>query len=719
MKSKWLWLLGIIVPLAVIASIWIPPLSHYWVPSPTVTPELLEQLRVQPTVARLSAVEEQNLALPLRMNDAEILDAATRLYAGELILKGYPAIAVAPDFNQRDLDKGLPTWALHFGSLAITEIFVRAYEISRDERWLTAAVQHTTGFIDYERRAWLPRGFLWNDHAIAARISVLTRLWRLYREHPDYDPQIGRHLIEHILRCRELLAKASQFTFNTNHGVMQNVALLQIAAVFPGLPDEARYRQLAIQRLDRQLAFYVSGEGVVLEHSAEYHALGVELLERSIGLLEILDEPVPPHWAERLRKAKTFLDLIRLPDDSLPLFGNTHSTPEFPPSTATNRDAQSLCAARAGSHLYPVAGYAVTWHCGHQSSQSVLALSQFVGHGHKHADELSLLTWTRGSRWLTSVGYWPYGIPGGESAYGWGGSNAPHWSGESTAGEREPKLLFSATADNVTFLDASRRSPEGGRFRRQVLQLGDDWWIIVDFASALAGAEAEVLWTFYPGIAVSNGSETGYRATLGPDAMQIGIAGAGPVDHRLVMAEREPWRGWVVKERMPTPASGILVRFPTDTPLATAFHTSDAGLPGNVGIEWIARRSAEDWELAVIVGETPAGRIKRRPDGHLELSGWNSLGDRQLALTAAPDVSAARAAIGAAYAALGTDYPRYREVSPYRVKVSKILLALFAVQTLLFAVLWFYRRRLGAVLQICAAVAWIGGGLGLYLWYFP
>jgi len=713
------WLLGILIPLVVIASIWFQPLAHYWLSSPVIEQSTLDRLRSDPPDERLREIERQNQALPLRMSDAEILDAAARLLGGELALKGYPPIAVSSSFDKADLHKGLPTWGLYFGSLAATEILTDAYEITRDDKWLTAALRYTAGFIRYERSAWLPEGFLWNDHAIAGRVSVLVKLWRVYRSYPAYAPQTGRLLLEHILRCRGLLAKKSHFTFNTNHGVMQNVALLQIAAAFPGLPDEAEFRKLAIERLDRQFAFYVSDEGVVLEHSAEYHALGVELLDRSIKLLEMLGEPAPPRWIRLHREATAFLDLIRLPDDSLPLFGNTQTTPEFPsPNPEPRLDAGALCGARSGAHLYPVSGYVVTWHCGQQNSQTVLALSQFVGHGHKHADELSLLTWTRGSRWLTSIGYWPYGAPGSESAYAWEGSNAPHWRNESTAGAREPRLLASAAADGITFLDAERKSRDGGKFRRQVLQIGSDWWIVVDFASAPASAEAEALWTLYPGIAVSYREAGAYRATLGADEMRIGIAGADSVRHNIVTAEQAPWRGWVVKDRTPTPANGILVRFPANTFLASVFHAVDTARPGDIRIEWIARNSAEDWELAITSDGMSPVRILRQPDGHLVLSGMENFGGNRLTLIPAPDIQAARAAIHAAYASLQADFPRYREISPYRAKATKLLLALFVIQEMLLLLIGKYWRRRAAIIRTGEALAWIGIGLALHLWYF-
>ncbi len=719
MKARFLRVLGILLPLATIASIWIPPLVHYWVASPGIDQTTLTRLRTVPTNNQLLEIEHQNMALPLRMSDAEILEAANRLRAGYLELKGYPSFAISLSFDKEDLRKGLPTWGLHFGSLAISEILARAYEITHDDKLLSAALQHATGFIEYERTAWLPEGFIWNDHAISGRISTLIKLWRVYRNHPLYDPTTGRKLLEHILRCRNLLAKDSHFTFNTNHGVMQNISLLQIAAAFPRLTEEVRYRNVAIKRLDRQLGFYVNDEGVVLEHSAEYHVLGSELIGIAVRLLQILGETVPPRWNYLHLQSKSFIDMIRLPDDSLPMFGNTNSTPDLPSKNRNvHGDEYSICAARRGTHLYPVAGYAVLWNCGGHSTQSLMALSQFVGHGHKHADELSLLTWTRDSRWLTSVGYWPYGVPGDEQAYGWEGSNAPHWIGEPTIGERDPQLLASATSEGIAFLDAGRNSKDGTEFRRQVFQFDDDWWIVLDFVNGPPEREAEVLWTFYPGANLSHHENESYLASFGEYEMLVNIESPKNINHQILMAERSPWRGWVVKDREPAPAGTILARFTAGAPLVSSFRAANRGKSLSVKMKLTAHNGPADWELAINIADIPQATIKRHPEGYIELKGVGAIGDRRLTLTPAPDIRAERATIRAAYSSLQSEFPRYRDVSHYRVKATKLLLAILAVQEILLVLLWVYRRPLYPMLRLCEITAWIGGSLALHMWYF-
>jgi hypothetical protein len=723
MKNRILRLLGVLVPVAVIISLWIPPLTHYWVSTPLVNRALESRLRNVPADSLLLEIERQSLALQLRITDPEILEAAARLRSGELWLKGYAPIAVSPRFDKEDLRKGLPTWGLHFGSLAAAQIFAQAYELSGDKTWLSAALQYTLSFIEYERGAWLPEGFLWNDHAIAGRISVLVRLWRLYRKQPDYSEDIGRLLIEHVLRCRGFLGKKSHFTFSTNHGVMQNVSLLQIAAAFPGLPEEDRYRELAIQRLDRQFGFYFSDEGVVLEHSAEYHLHGLHLIGMATRLLQIVDQPVPSRWSSLHRRAGAFLDVIQLPDDSLPMFGNTNSNSEFPLKGAgldPRKSEAAKCDDKQGTHVYPVAGYAVIWNCGKHVSQTVMAWSQFVGHGHKHADELSLLTWARGTRWLTSVGYWPYGVTGDKHAYGWEGSNAPHWVGETAVGERSPLLIASGASNGLTFLDARRSAGGGTEFRRQVLQVGEDWLVVLDFLGGPAKAQAEVLWTFFPGITLNPQGGNTYLASAGDSEMLVNIGVGTDANHHTVIAEQSPWRGWVVKDRVPTPAEAILVHFSGTTyPLVSSFHIADKGKADGINVEMVAFRGPEDWELTIDNAGNQKSRITRRPNGQITLTGMDTVGETILTIQVGHDVIAERTAIRAAYSSLEADFPRYREVSFYRYKVTKLLLAVLVLQELLLVLIWMYRRRLLPVFQLSAIVAWSGTGIALQLWYFP
>lgn len=64
---------------------------------------------------------------------------------------------------------------------------LNAYSHSKEGEYLMAARDIIVGFSRYERSRWRGIGFLWNDHAIAARAGVLVRFWTAYRTHSIYD----------------------------------------------------------------------------------------------------------------------------------------------------------------------------------------------------------------------------------------------------------------------------------------------------------------------------------------------------------------------------------------------------------------------------------------------------------------------------------------------------------------------------------------------------
>ena len=103
-------------------------------------------------------------------------------------------------FSVDDIDKGLPAWQLALASFRIPNILLNAYEASGRKEFLIMARDVILAWASYERSAWLPKGLLWNDHAIAARVPVLAKFWRHYRNHPDYDPEAARYILQLVAR---------------------------------------------------------------------------------------------------------------------------------------------------------------------------------------------------------------------------------------------------------------------------------------------------------------------------------------------------------------------------------------------------------------------------------------------------------------------------------------------------------------------------------------
>jgi Heparinase II/III-like protein/Heparinase II/III N-terminus len=722
-----------VAPVAILAAVWFPHFAHYYVATPTVAAATVAASRRSPDDARLRELAGFaagfGVARPVfELDDAR--DAAAKLLAGEVAVPGLPSRRVTLPFDPDDLDNELGAGALSFAGLVLPQLLLRAHADTGEDRYLFAARDMIVGWADYEARAWLPRGFLWNDHAIAARVPVLAAFWLAYRGHPAYDPAVAATVLRFAARCGVFLARPDHFTVATNHGVMQNLALWHLALAFPELPASARYRRLALTRLDEQMGFYLDDEGVVLEHSAGYHQTGMELVAMALRYLALLDEPAPPSWVGKYEAALAVHAQLRRPDGSLPVFGDTTGEPgsDIPPAgpLLTGRLADGRAAPLAQRRtwpapipeaLYPVSGYAAWWLGAGagavQPAQTVIAWSYFPGHGHKHADEMSVLLWGAGRSWITNVGYWPYGTAGRSSAESWRGSNAPHLASEGRASRRVTRLLGAGVDDRAAVLDLERRLETGYVARRQIVHAAPDVWVVLDHASGAPADTTRVQWNTAADLTLRTGAAAGAYvlepATAGP---RLGLRLASTAETRVseLRGSLDPFGGWQVVDHKPAPAPSIVVEQPAgDAWTATVWCLETRAGSGACPDTPISARFSSDQDWSVTIPRGAGSTRLARAGQELRLDAGGAA--RTLALRPAPDVTAARDRIRAAYGTAIAKYPRFRDVEYYRLRASYVLLALLVVQEAFFVAIrrWRGRRwlRYGAVLAWLALGGWL------------
>lgn len=657
---------------AVLALIWIPHLTHFDIDrSPTELEVLKSSLRT-PSREVLDEIGRMPLGTGLTFADDKIIETAEQIFAGAmpaprflkppLPLQGYP----------QDYRSGPQGLQLSVAALEIEGVLVRAFERTHDRRFLQLAIKRILNFAEHESRQRLADGFLWNDHAVGARISVLVKVWRYVREDGNYPSSTLREILSLIERSGRLLAKPEQFTVKTNHGVVQNLALLQICAAFPALPEVAAWRETAVRRLTDQLHFYVSPEGVVLEHSAEYQRFGTELLANAIRLVRFNGMEPAPILAEAAHNTGLVLSNLVRPDGTLPLVGNTSAGKYVAPSLP-NRVTYA-------SDLFPVAGYAIWWQRDKatNASQTVVTWAKHDGHGHKHADEGSVLFWSDGVDWITNTGYWPYGAPNEEKAYSWSGSNAAHQPGEPFHVARSAQLLMTGEATSARFIEVERRNQSGEQFRRQVVRLDAQTLLVLDFVKAVPNG-TETVWTIDPRLQLMPGeSANSFISSATPDGRQVSIAYASQLEAKLQLrrGSERPFAGWVVVDNQPTVADALQIIAPIgNTSSAILFSVSRSPIKTAAELDMPSGATAERWTVVLHIDEKYL-RVRRQGENiAVETSAdsqvWApSLG---MALARSPDVTVERAALKTAYAKAVNTYPPWRDLSFYRLRLTYVL----------------------------------------------
>jgi hypothetical protein len=364
-------LASLLVATAVLCSIWVPELAHWYVRPAPIEDSELRAARTRPDTRVLDEIGAMHFRDMRAASDtAEIVAAAESVARGTLEMPGFPPTAITLPFSPRDLGHGASTWELGFASLAAADDLLNGYATTGREQFFEQARDVIVAFAQFESTRWVDYGFMWNDHAIAARVPVLVKFWAEYRNRRDFDPRVGRTVVNLIVRSALLLAKPSFYAWNTDHGIMADLAILQVTAAFPDLPETAELKAVAVTRFREHLGYYIGVEGVTLLHSAGYHSSGLYYFGMALRLFTINAIPIPDEWWARYAKAIEFYGQLRRPDGTLPMFGDTRSISEGlgPPLTmrADGGTAEPLARRKQwplsnSIAVYPIFGAAVWW----------------------------------------------------------------------------------------------------------------------------------------------------------------------------------------------------------------------------------------------------------------------------------------------------------------------------------------------------------------------
>jgi hypothetical protein len=732
-------LLHVIMVTFVFVVIWGPWFAHHHVPESQFAPQAILDARRAPDDALLKELGGYDLypRLPWT-DDGQLVKVAEKLVQGQIELPRFPAATLAIPFVPSTMASGPTMWQLFVHSLGLPRVLLDAYEKTGRAQFLQAAADYLVAYDAYERSAWAPSGFLWrdtwrtfvrNDHAVASRVPVLTDFWRLYRTSPSYQPEVGEAVLRMAARAAYLVTDPSRFTVATNHGVMQNLAACNVALAFPGLPGVEGHCRLALSRLDEQLAFFISDEGFILEHSPGYQNFSLRLIGIALRYSTLSNTEIPESWLWKYHAAQRVFAGLRRPDGSLPVFGDTGAGPLGPGPVTVVIDGQGRASSAALRDwipedellLAPVAGYAVwwdglrAWPDARAIAQTAMAWSHFPGMGHKHADELSLSMWARGTAWWGNVGYWPYDSEGRTLAESWEGSNAPHLVGEPAEAVRETRLRYHGADQTFAVFDVERRGPGLYQARRQVIHVRPYLWVVIDTSSGVKEGRTSTTWTTAPTVRLTeNGGRGGYRLTDASSGhlLQAYFDGAPNTTRRVIAGSLSPFGGWSVVGPIVQPASAVVVEGPADgswqlTSWNLIGNPNGAGLPERGLTEpplmqrW---EGADSWELAL---QTAAESITlQRRDGRIHLISAAER-TRTLRLQAGPDVSRARAALRAAFAEASRKYGAADMSSTYRLKVTTVLLVGLLLNGVALRVIRQFRPQVALSAEVVLAGSWM------------
>ena len=317
-----------------------------------------------------------------------------------------------------------------------------------------------------------------------------------------------------------------------------------------------------------------------------------------------------------------------------------------------------------------------------------------------------------------------HGARGREHAESWEASNAPHLLGESKQSERTSRVRNLGQGEGVRFIDIERAGPQSYLVRRQIIRLLDaDSWIVLDYSRDSTARSTITNWTFYPDLlATSDPAQGRYRIVSqnSPWVLLCSFSGSDGVGAELVFGRETPFAGWVVNDRTPVRAQAIVVRQPSrDAWSLSTFTLSSA--PPSTSIANGARMNkwldGDHWAIAI---PSASGEVTltRKGEQLLVHRPGSPHADATLALVALDAPTAELREVQDAFRRASENSTKFRELFDYRIKVSYLLLMLFASQELVLFLMRHKLPRATRMLRFASWTFWISAGVWLSQVYF-
>ena len=311
------------------------------------------------------------------------------------------------------------TWGFNLHTWKFMEPLLREHSRTGDRYWLETSLDIALDWIGTYIGPVAPEDpMAWYDMALALRAPMLLNLLIRTARHADLHSQ-ATVLIDATLRHIDELHEDRAFNPNNNHGFYTAASQLHLAKHGSPLPGTAALHDDGASRLrtmaDRQFA----PDGAHLEHSPDYHRMLLGSFECAVqdGLID--DEDI----LERVRRAAEVMGWMVQPDGYLVQFGDTPAT-YMSVDGATSIDPHTQFILSDGHRgevpskelaVFRDGGYAFVRSPspqgpGERARSGYLAFSAaFHSRAHKHADDLNVVWYDRGSEILVDSGRYGYG----------------------------------------------------------------------------------------------------------------------------------------------------------------------------------------------------------------------------------------------------------------------------------------------------------------------
>ena len=198
----------------------------------------------------------------------------------------------------------------------------RAYARSGNEKYAEAFARHIESWIDQNPHEMSSNWY--SNLEIALRAISWVFAWNFFKDSKYFTESLKEKFLVTLYLMAEHIDKNlnfSKYCISNDHIIGDCVGLLAFSISFPQFKNTEKWRNNAIKELWRQLDRQVFEDGSYFAYSVNYHRFVTQFYLLTIKLLRENKIDIPKEVLLKVEKMLDFLNVLILPDGSVPNLG--------------------------------------------------------------------------------------------------------------------------------------------------------------------------------------------------------------------------------------------------------------------------------------------------------------------------------------------------------------------------------------------------------------
>jgi len=241
--------------------------------------------------------------------------------------------------------------------------------------------------------------YSWFDHCVSGRFLTLRYAMLVLSTRQLLSESEYMELLREAIVTGDFLASDKQYDYITNHGLIVDRHLLEVAVTFPNIPEKHRWIARASARSLGRIDHYISDDGVPLEGSTSYWYMLYEYYLAIDSTCRRGQVETGQDVREKLERCREFLATVNI-NGKMNRLGNASGGHEFSAIAPRPEEEDGYYANVYDSGL--VLFYGIRE--GKILSQLLFNVQDMRPYVHRHEDSLATVLYHDGVFWFNSPG---------------------------------------------------------------------------------------------------------------------------------------------------------------------------------------------------------------------------------------------------------------------------------------------------------------------------